>query len=155
MNWTEILGNGWAWTVALVVVGAALMWFGRRRTTTIDPGRTLLATGDTPRRDKAREIWDGRRHGVAGARQRFGVDAAFPIAELWERLPGLVAGRSPLFHRLGVDASFADPDPDAIRAAFMVDATVDTLTFRDLQARRDDVRRKLQRQRSRGRRRRA
>ena len=51
MNWTEILGNGWAWTVALVVVGAALMWFGRRRTTTIDPGRTLLATGDTPRRD--------------------------------------------------------------------------------------------------------
>lgn len=51
MNWTEILGNGWAWTVALVVVGTALMWFGRRRTTTIDPGRTQIATGDSPPRD--------------------------------------------------------------------------------------------------------
>jgi ubiquinone biosynthesis protein len=64
-----------------------------------------------------------------------------------------------IMREVGVDASFAEPDPDAIRAAFMVDPTVETLTFRDLQARRDDVRQKLQRQRQRerprGRRRRA
>ena len=33
-------------------------------------------------RDKARETWDGRRYGVLGARARFGVDEAFPVAEL-------------------------------------------------------------------------
>ena len=57
-------------------------------------------------RDRAREIWDGKRQGVAGARRRFGVDEAYPIAELWERLPRLVDGRHRLFHRLGVDAHF-------------------------------------------------
>lgn len=46
MNWTEILGNGWAWAVALVVVGAALMWFGRREATSIGPGRAQFRPGD-------------------------------------------------------------------------------------------------------------
>ena len=36
-----------------------------------------------------------------------------------------------------------------MKAAFLVDSDTDTLTFRDLQARRDEVRRKLQRQRER------
>ena len=36
--------------------------------------------------------------------------------------------------------SHAAPDPDAMKAAFMVDSDVETLTFRDLQARRDEVR---------------
>jgi Xaa-Pro aminopeptidase len=57
-------------------------------------------------RDKTREIWDGRRYGVAGARQRFGVDEAFPISELWQRLPGLLETQPRLFHRLGGDAAF-------------------------------------------------
>jgi hypothetical protein len=39
-----------------------------------------------------------------------------------------------------------------MKAAFLVDADVDTLTFRDLQARRDEVRRKIQKRRRRGRR---
>jgi hypothetical protein len=41
-----------------------------------------------------------------------------------------------------------------MKAAFLVDSDTDTLTFRDLQARREDVRRKLLRQRERQRRRR-
>ncbi len=57
-------------------------------------------------RDRAREIWDGKRLGVAGARAVHGVDAAHPIAELWQRLPALVAAQPRLFHRLGVDAGF-------------------------------------------------
>ena len=56
-------------------------------------------------RDKTREIWDGKRYGVAGARQWFGVEA-FPIAELWQRLPKLLAAHGRLFHRLGADPAF-------------------------------------------------
>ncbi len=58
-----------------------------------------------------------------------------------------------ILREVGIDASDAAPDPDAMKAAFLVDADTDTLTFRDLQARRDEVRRKLQRQRERQRRR--
>jgi ubiquinone biosynthesis protein len=54
-----------------------------------------------------------------------------------------------IMREVGVDASHADPDPDAIKAAFLVDADVESLTFRDLQQRRDDVRRKLHAQRPR------
>ncbi|MFN6196858.1 MAG: aminopeptidase P N-terminal domain-containing protein [Planctomycetota bacterium] len=57
-------------------------------------------------RDPAREIWDGPRHGVAGARVRFGVDEAHPVAELWHRLPELAAAHGRMFHRLGADAAF-------------------------------------------------
>lgn len=57
-------------------------------------------------RDKAREIWDGRRHGVAGSRRTFGVDEAFPIDDLWRKLPELVGAHDRLFHRLGADAKF-------------------------------------------------
>jgi ubiquinone biosynthesis protein len=57
-----------------------------------------------------------------------------------------------ILREVGIDASQAAPDPDAMKAAFLVDSDTDTLTFRELQARRDDVRRKLQRQRERRRR---
>ncbi len=57
-------------------------------------------------RDPAREVWDGRRHGVNGARSRFGVDEARPIGEFWRSLPGLLDGHERLFHRLGADAEF-------------------------------------------------
>ena len=49
-----------------------------------------------------------------------------------------------IMREVGIDAKFATPDPDALRATFMVDPSVETLTFRDLQARRDDIRRKMQ-----------
>ncbi|HEX5586993.1 MAG TPA: AarF/UbiB family protein [Acidimicrobiia bacterium] len=54
-----------------------------------------------------------------------------------------------IMREVGVDAAFATPDPDAIKAAFMVDADVESLTYRDMQQRRDDVRRKLADQRQR------
>ncbi|MCA8974973.1 MAG: aminopeptidase P N-terminal domain-containing protein [Planctomycetes bacterium] len=55
-------------------------------------------------RDREREIWNGRRFGTAGARRRFGVDEAFPIGELWQRLPRLLEPQRKLFWRLGADA---------------------------------------------------
>jgi ubiquinone biosynthesis protein len=58
-----------------------------------------------------------------------------------------------ILREVGIDASRAAPDTDAMKAAFLVDSDTDTLTFRELQARRDEVRDKLQRQRQRRRRR--
>lgn len=55
-------------------------------------------------RDSEREIWDGRRHGTAGAKHKFGVDAAYPITELWQRLPELLQPHRRMFWRLGADA---------------------------------------------------
>lgn len=56
-------------------------------------------------RDKAREIWDGRRHGVAGAKRRFGADEAYPIDALRKELPRLLGDHGRLFHTLGTNAS--------------------------------------------------
>jgi ubiquinone biosynthesis protein len=58
-----------------------------------------------------------------------------------------------IMREVGVDAQYATPDPDALRAAFMVDPSVETLTFRDLQERRQDIRAKLAESRRGGRRR--
>ena len=45
-----------------------------------------------------------------------------------------------ILREVGIDASQAAPDPDAMKAAFLVDSDTDSLTYRDLQARRDEVR---------------
>jgi hypothetical protein len=50
---------------------------------------------------------------------------------------------------VGIDATQAAPDPEAMKATFLVDSDADTLTFRDLQARRDEVRTKMQSRRKR------
>jgi ubiquinone biosynthesis protein len=45
---------------------------------------------------------------------------------------------------VGIDASQVAPDPEAMKAALMVSSDVETLTFRDMQARREEVRQKMQ-----------
>jgi Xaa-Pro aminopeptidase len=52
-------------------------------------------------RDPERETWDGRRAGVEGAVRDFGADAAYPIAELAQRLPDLLMGATELHYGLG------------------------------------------------------
>ena len=54
-------------------------------------------------RDRAAEIWTGRRLGVEGALAELGVDAAYPIDELAQRLPDMLVGASALYYALGVD----------------------------------------------------
>src|SRR5262249_37066782 len=50
---------------------------------------------------------------------------------------------------IGVDAADAVPDRDAVKAAFLVDADVDRLTFRDLQERREQIKAKMRTRRRR------
>src|SRR5689334_11980894 len=52
-------------------------------------------------RDPERETWDGKRAGVDGAVQQFGADAAYPIAELAQRLPELLLGATELHYSIG------------------------------------------------------
>ena len=53
-----------------------------------------------------REIWDGYRVGPEAAQQQFGFDAAWPIAQLDEKLTGLMANQPVLFCPLGADAAW-------------------------------------------------
>jgi len=57
-------------------------------------------------KDRTRETWDGRRYGVRGAQQRFGVDEARPIEELWSALGELVDNDGAVFHTFGQDERF-------------------------------------------------
>lgn len=54
-------------------------------------------------RDPERETWNGPRAGVGGAKERFGADAAYPLAELDERLKTLLEPASALWYALGSD----------------------------------------------------
>jgi Xaa-Pro aminopeptidase len=56
-------------------------------------------------REKKREeeVWTGLRLGVEAAPASLGVDAAFPIGELWTRLPDLLKGFERIVWRNGVD----------------------------------------------------
>ena len=58
------------------------------------------------RRDRDREIWNGRRVGQEGAVNTFGFDQAFPIEELDQLLPELLNGRERLFYTPGQDKAF-------------------------------------------------
>ncbi len=58
-------------------------------------------------KDPERELWDGARLGVEGARS-LGVDEVFPITELEQRLPQLLLDRSHVVCRFG-DDSLVDP----------------------------------------------
>jgi len=44
-------------------------------------------------KDPLRELWDGRRTGLAGAMEHFGADDAFPIEDMNDILPGLMCSK--------------------------------------------------------------
>ena len=54
-------------------------------------------------RDPEMETWDGRRAGVEGAKEIYGADAAYPVAELDTRLLDLIANHGELHYGLGLD----------------------------------------------------
>ena len=73
----------------------------------------LLIAGDQPKRvlfcrdkDMEREIWDGFRHGPAGALNEFGFDEAYSISLLDEMVPKLLANQAQLYYSLGADAAW-------------------------------------------------
>ncbi len=57
-------------------------------------------------RDREREVWEGKRAGVEGAVRDFGVDAAYPIAELAERLPSLLDTSDRLYYAFSRNDAF-------------------------------------------------
>ena len=75
----------------------------------------VLVAGTAPQailfcreKDREREIWDGFRHGPDGAKENFGFDAAFPIAQLDDKLTELMGNQPALFHPLGAHAAWDD-----------------------------------------------
>ena len=57
-------------------------------------------------RDPGKEAWDGPRAGQEGAIEHYGMDDAYPIADLDEILPGLLEGRSRVYYHFGRDKDF-------------------------------------------------
>ena len=57
-------------------------------------------------RDPSREVWDGPRLGTERAVSELGVDAAFDIAELAEKLPGYLEGVDAVHYGVGQDHPF-------------------------------------------------
>ena len=57
-------------------------------------------------RDPERETWDGPRLGIERAPEVLGVDAAFPIGEIDERLPGYMENVRRVHYRIGLDRRF-------------------------------------------------
>ena len=57
-------------------------------------------------RDKEKEIWNGVRVGVEGAKERLGADEAYTVAGMDEKLPEWLNGAPALWYRLGFDAAW-------------------------------------------------
>ena len=69
-----------------------------------DPKYTLFVRP----RDPEREIWDGRRAGVEGAKSEFGAGEAFPIEEFHAKLADYLDQTDVLYYRLGVNRDLDD-----------------------------------------------
>lgn len=67
----------------------------------ITPSREQKYTLFVRPRDPEREIWDGRRAGVEGAKAEYGADEAFPISEFEEKLGDYLNGAANLYYRIG------------------------------------------------------
>ncbi len=89
--------------------------------------------------DAAQAIWVGPRAGVEGAVADFGADAAYPIGELEQRLPGLLSSASTLYFPFGahpetealVSRALASRRAAAPRGMRPIEAVRDPLPFAD------------------------
>lgn len=52
-------------------------------------------------KDPERELWDGRRLGVTGAKSQLTIDQAQPFPTLWQKLPDLLGEANKLYCNLG------------------------------------------------------
>jgi Xaa-Pro aminopeptidase len=57
-------------------------------------------------KNSEREIWDGFRYGPDAAKEKFGFDTAYPIAQLDETLAELMGNQPVLFFPVGADANW-------------------------------------------------
>jgi Xaa-Pro aminopeptidase len=59
-------------------------------------------------KDREQEVWSGYRCGVEAAKEIYGADEAYPIAELDEKLPQYLEKADRIYYRLGRDRAFND-----------------------------------------------
>jgi Xaa-Pro aminopeptidase len=57
-------------------------------------------------KDRAQEIWTGKRAGVDGAKEKFGFDATYAIADLESTLPKYCENIEKIYYSIGNDESF-------------------------------------------------
>ncbi len=74
----------------------------------IAPGREHKFTMFLRPRDPEREIWDGRRAGLEGAKTEYGADESFSIVEFDVKLHDILDGAEKLYYRLGVNPDLDD-----------------------------------------------
>ena len=74
----------------------------------IKPGDTHEYVLFVRPRDPEREIWDGRRAGVEGAKSEFGAQAAFPVEEFDAKLTEILNDAETLYYRLGSQRDLDD-----------------------------------------------
>jgi Xaa-Pro aminopeptidase len=74
----------------------------------IKPGETHEYVLFVRPRDPEREIWDGRRAGVEGAKSEFGAEEALPIVEFDNKLPEILNNAETLYYRLGSQRDLDD-----------------------------------------------
>jgi Xaa-Pro aminopeptidase len=86
-----------------------------------EPGTVLVMDGKDRKstmfvrpRDPDREIWDGPRYGVDGAKEHFGADEAHTIDKLGDELPKLFTNKKRLYYRLGQNRQMDDKVLEAI-----------------------------------------
>jgi Xaa-Pro aminopeptidase len=73
----------------------------------------VLIAGEAPRsilfcrdKDEEREIWDGYRYGPQGAKDTFSFDETYPISQLDEKGPELLANQPRLAYLVGMDVEW-------------------------------------------------
>jgi Xaa-Pro aminopeptidase len=59
-------------------------------------------------KEPEKEVWTGYRAGVEAAKQKYGADEAYPIAELNEKLPQYLEKADRIYYHLGRDRKFND-----------------------------------------------
>lgn len=59
-------------------------------------------------KDREKEVWSGYRCGVDAAKEIYGADVAYPIAELNEKLPQYLEKCDRIYYHLGRDRAFND-----------------------------------------------
>jgi Xaa-Pro aminopeptidase len=74
----------------------------------VKPGETHEYMLFVRPRDPEREIWDGRRAGVEGAKSEFGASEAFPVDEFDSKLTEILDGAEVMYYRLGVNPGLDD-----------------------------------------------
>lgn len=57
-------------------------------------------------RDPGKEIWDGFRYGVEGAKKHFGADQVFEYSELEKQLPSLLESADVIYYHLSEELPF-------------------------------------------------